>query len=124
MKNLSNSPGYLSQTRVLFRGYKNILITIFLFLFSALSARADSFLDVVINEIAWMGTATNSADEWIELYNNANQDINLGGWGLYEAGGETLIEPLTGVIKAKSYYLIERTDNTTIRDIPASQEPS
>lgn len=124
MKNLSNSPGYLSQTRVLFQRYKNILIIIFLFLFSALSVQADSFLDVVINEVAWMGTAANSSDEWIELYNNANQDINLGGWGLYEAGGETLIEPLIGVIKAKSYYLIERTDNTTIRDIPASQEPS
>jgi len=85
---------------------------------------AATSLDVVINEVAWMGTAANSADEWIELYNNTNQDINLEGWGLYEAGGETLIEPLTGVIKAKSYYLIERTDDATISDIPASQEPS
>jgi len=71
-----------------------------------------------------MGTAANSADEWIELYNNTNRTISLAGWGLYEAGGETLIEPLTGTIEAKSYYLIERTDDTTISDIPASQEPS
>ena len=55
-------------------------------------------LDVVINEIAWMGTKANSSDEWIELYNNTSQDISLEGWTLYEK--ETLIEPLTGTIKA------------------------
>ena len=79
-------------------------------------------LDVVINEIAWMGTEANSSDEWIELYNNTNQDINLEGWALYDK--ETLIEPLIGIIQANSYYLIERTDDSTIQNISASQEPS
>lgn len=79
---------------------------------------------VVINEIAWMGTKASSADEWIELYNNTNEDIDFEGWGLYEAGGETLIEPLTGAIKGKSYYLIERTDDTTVPNIEASQPPT
>ena len=88
------------------------------------SVQAASSLDVIINEIAWMGTKSNSSDEWIELYNNTNQSISLEGWGLYEAGGETLIEPLGGIIEANSYYLIERTDDTTISDIPASQKPS
>lgn len=81
-------------------------------------------LSVVINEIAWMGTKTNSSDEWIELYNNTEQAISLKNWGLYEAGGKTLIEPLLGIIEPKSYYLIERTDDTTINDILASQKPS
>ena len=80
--------------------------------------------DVVINEIAWMGTETSSADEWIELYNNTNEDINLSGWGLYETGGETLIEPLIGIINAKSYYLVERTNDYTLPDIEASQPPT
>jgi len=74
-----------------------------------------------------MGTETNSTDEWIELYNNTDQNINLEGWGLYKiykAKDKILIEPLTGTIKAKSYYLIERTDDATISDIPASQKPS
>ena len=79
-------------------------------------------LNIVINEIAWMGTKANSSDEWIELYNNTNQDINLEDWALYE--GETLIESLTNIIKANSYYLIERTDDSTIQNIAASQEPS
>jgi parallel beta-helix repeat protein len=77
---------------------------------------------VVINEIAWMGTKANSADEWIEFYNNSDQEINLAGWGIYE--GEILIEPLTGKIGGNSYYLIERSDEETIKDIPASQKPT
>lgn len=28
--------------------------------------------DVVINEIAWMGTTTSANDEWIKLHNNAD----------------------------------------------------
>ena len=92
-----------------------------IFLFLPLAVQGAS-LDVVINEIAWMGTENSANDEWIELYNNTSQDINLDNWGLYE--GETLIEPLFGIIKAKSYYLIERTDDETVPNIPASQEPS
>jgi len=97
-----------------------ILIT--LILFFPLSTQAFSPLNVVINEIAWMGTKASSSDEWIELYNNTNQDIDLNGWSLYE--DKTLIEPLTNIVKARSYYLIERTDDSTIKNIKASQEPT
>ena len=85
---------------------------------------ADESFKVVINEICWMGTEKSSSNEWIELYNNTEQVISLEGWGIYEKGGEVLIEPLTGKILAKSYYLIERTDETTVDNVPASQEPS
>ena len=34
-------------------------------------------LDVVISEIAWMGTTASSYDEWIELYNNTAGPIDL-----------------------------------------------
>ena len=99
-----------------------ILKIIALFSFLPFTIKAAEPLSIVINEIAWMGTQANSSDEWIELYNNTDQDINLEGWTLYEK--ETLIEPLTGIIKANSYYLIERTDDSTIQNIVASQEPS
>lgn len=39
--------------------------------------------DVVINEIAWAGTASSSADEWIELYNNTENPIDISGWSIY-----------------------------------------
>ncbi|MEK7077467.1 MAG: lamin tail domain-containing protein [Patescibacteria group bacterium] len=74
---------------------------------------------VLINEIAWMGAAANSADEWVELYNSSSSAVDLAGWGLYEAGGGTLIINLSGTLAAGGYYLIERTDDNSISDIIA-----
>jgi len=75
---------------------------------------------VAINEIDWMGTAASGFDEWIELYNNTDQEIILDGWTLSEGDG-TIIITLQNAIAAKSFYLIERTDDTTILDISADR---
>ena len=81
--------------------------------------------DVYINEVAWMGTKANSADEWVELYNSSDLDIDVGGWKLYESGGQTLIIDFSGAnlknlkIPAHGYFLIERGDDQTISDISA-----
>ncbi len=116
-----NKKNYFSKYKIL----------LFLFILVKLSLAGFIFatelinpLDVVISEIAWMGTNNSNFDEWIELYNNTDKNINLEAWGLYEANGETLIEPLTGIINAKSYYLIERTDDETVPHIIADQKPS
>ncbi|MGC9024294.1 MAG: lamin tail domain-containing protein [Chloroflexia bacterium] len=76
--------------------------------------------DVVINEVAWMGTAYDANDEWIELYNNTAAPIDLTGWTLRAADGTPNIT-LVGTIPAHGYFLLERTDDTTIPDIPADQ---
>ena len=51
-----------------------------------LSSAADggsvAALDVVFNEIAWMGTGADYRDEWIELHNNTTHDIDLSGWSI------------------------------------------
>ncbi len=73
-------------------------------------------LDVCINEIAWMGTEASSSDEWIELYNNTNNDIDLTNYKLVAADGSPEIT-LSDTIKANSYFLLERSDETTIADI-------
>jgi len=90
---------------------KKILI-IFL-LFFAFKAQA-----VVINEIAWMGTQTSYNDEWIELYNPLESPVLLDNWTL-ETKDNSLIINLKGTIRAKSYFLLERTDDTTIPNITA-----
>ncbi|MFY9493042.1 MAG: lamin tail domain-containing protein [Minisyncoccia bacterium] len=74
---------------------------------------------VLINEVAWMGTAANSADEWVELRNTTSAAVDLAGWGLYEAGGSTLIINLSGTIAAGGYYLIERSDDNSVSDVAA-----
>ncbi|MCR4404508.1 MAG: PKD domain-containing protein [Candidatus Acetothermia bacterium] len=76
--------------------------------------------DVVINEVAWMGTAASTYDEWIELYNNTDHDIDLTGWELEAADGTPSIT-LSGIIPAKGYFLLERTDDNTVSDISADQ---
>jgi hypothetical protein len=76
--------------------------------------------DVVVNEIAWMGTLTSSSDEWIELVNNTGSDIDLGGWTLIAVDGTPSIA-LSGTIPAGGYFLLERTDDSTVPGVAADQ---
>ncbi|KKS11783.1 MAG: hypothetical protein UU66_C0008G0002 [Parcubacteria group bacterium GW2011_GWB1_41_5] len=75
---------------------------------------------VVINEIAWSGTYANPADEWIELYDNTSQEIDLNGWVLQSKDGSPYIK-LAKTISPRGYYLLERTDDNTISDVAADQ---
>ena len=68
---------------------------------------------VRINEIAWMGTAVSASDEWLELYNNTDQTIDLTGWSLVATDGSPSIT-LAGGIEAFGYFLLERTDDETV----------
>lgn len=83
------------------------------------------FPQVVINEIAWMGTKASFADEWIELYNLTDSDIDLSGWRLVSEDGSldltfaTSSGAVNTIIPAKGYYLIERTDDNTVSNIDA-----
>jgi len=69
-------------------------------------------LKVVINEIGWMGTKASSTDEWIELYNNTDESIDLTGWTLKSRDGSPSTT-LTGSIDEQWFYLLERTNNNT-----------
>ena len=74
--------------------------------------------DVAISEIAWMGTAVSSLDEWIELYNNTGSSVDLAGWTLAAADGTPGIA-LSGNIPANGYFLLERTDDSTVPGVTA-----
>ena len=76
--------------------------------------------NIVINEIAWMGTTTSANDEWIELYNGAGQPINFDGWTLKSEGGTPKIL-LSGIIANNGFYLLERTDENTLPGVSADQ---
>jgi hypothetical protein len=80
-------------------------------------------LDVVINEISWMGTAASTGDEWLELYNASSTPIDLTSWTLI-AKDNTPSITISGIcsnttIQAKSYYLLEKTNDDTVSDITA-----
>ncbi len=93
---------------------------ILLSLLSVPFAYATDSPGLVINEAAWMGTENSYSNEWIELYNNTDAPLTLEGWTLKAADGTPEIN-LTGIIPAKGFYLLERTDDDTLSEIPASQ---
>jgi hypothetical protein len=76
------------------------------------------FLSILINEVAWAGTAASTADEWIELRNPGSNPINLSGW-ILKADDNSPNIALSGTIPAGGYFLLERTDDTTVSDITA-----
>jgi len=76
------------------------------------TAISASPLDVVISEIAWMGTTSSSNDEWLELRNNTATAVVLDGWRLVAADGTPDIA-LSGIIPANGYFLLERTDDSS-----------
>jgi hypothetical protein len=93
---------------------KRLLVLIFclggLFVFTNTIQAADPG-DVIINEIAWMGSSASSKDEWIELKNMTSQDIDISGWtveGASPKGGALVIpkEDSEHIIPANNFYLI------------------
>ena len=72
---------------------------------------------VVINEVAWGGTAADSNDEWIELWNPGAEAVSLAGWILTD-GGDVGV-PLEGTIGAGEFFILERGGDDTLSDIPA-----
>ena len=76
-------------------------------------------MPVIINEVAWAGTAASTNDEWVELYNRTPLLIELGQWSFGAEDGTPYIN-LVGEIAPESYFLIERGDeDEAISDIEA-----
>jgi len=82
---------------------------------------------VVINEVAWGGTAASANDEWIELYNAGETAVDLAGWVLVVgearvplgAPGESAVEVRRTSIAPHGYFVLERTDDQTVADMTA-----
>ncbi|MBP7056952.1 lamin tail domain-containing protein [Candidatus Gracilibacteria bacterium] len=81
-------------------------------LFWPLPIQAAAPQSVIINEIAWAGSADNSTDEWLELYNTTSTNIDLTGWSIDDDSGAQTYE-LTGTIPSHQYYLLESKEIVT-----------
>src|SRR3989344_7850424 len=73
-----------------------------------------------INEIAWMGTTVSSNDEWIELYNPTDAEVDLADWKIAAADGSPEIV-LSGTVAAGGDFLLDRSDDDTVLTIAADQ---
>jgi competence ComEA-like helix-hairpin-helix protein len=85
-------------------------------------------LEVVINEIAWMGTNYSANHEWIELYNPNREPVEITNWQLlfYPLTGAeprvnefSVVDAVIPVIDGYSYFLLERTSDNVISDVEA-----
>ena len=67
--------------------------------------------DIVINELMWMGAFGDKRDEWIELRNMTDREIDLSGFrieGAGQGGGGHIQIPRGYSIEAGGYFLITR----------------
>lgn len=87
--------------------FKIILVSVFL-------VPSFGHAQVLISEVAWMGTDEDANNEWIELYNLSNTGTDLAGWTLSD--GASINVSLTGTLSAHGTGVLERTDDTTLPD--------
>jgi hypothetical protein len=76
-------------------------------------AHAASPGSIVINEIAWMGSADSTSDEWIELYNTTGSLVDLTNWTIDDDNGSAIYTISSGTIPANGYFLIEDSEEST-----------
>lgn len=69
--------------------------------------------DVIINEIIPNPTGSDSENEWIELYNRSDHDIDISNWFLddEENGSKPCIFPKETILHAEGYLVIPITDS-------------
>lgn len=63
--------------------------------------------DVVINELMWMGTSHSADDQYLELRNMTDREIDLSGWSV-----ANVTIPLGKTILPHGYFLISHYDQT------------
>ncbi|MEW6755522.1 MAG: lamin tail domain-containing protein [Candidatus Latescibacterota bacterium] len=64
---------------------------------------------VVFSELMWMGSTASSADEWIELYNRGDREVDLTGWTitrLTAEGEQVMLQVSAGKVAAGAVFLI------------------
>ena len=69
------------------KNFYNILLIVALSGFWLYPAKTLASSNIIINEVAWMGTTASANSEWIELYNPSNSEVDLTGWTLEAQDG-------------------------------------
>lgn len=81
------------------------------------AARAEIAEHVVISEIQ-IGNEEGANNEFVELYNPTIDDVDLSGWRLRVGAGGNLISSMSGILKARGFFLVANPAYTTIAVAP------
>ncbi len=76
--------------------------------------------EIILNEVAWMGTDASSNDEWLELKNNSAKEINLGGWQIKNQKDNLRISFTENkILPSEGFFILERTDDNSVPAVAA-----
>ncbi|MFH0712292.1 MAG: lamin tail domain-containing protein [Candidatus Jorgensenbacteria bacterium] len=77
---------------------------------------------IIINEVAWMGTAVSANDEWIELKNISGKSLDISGYQILDKTEQIKIAfDDNTIIPTGGFYILERTSDETLSNVPADQ---
>lgn len=108
-------------------GFKYLVVLILFVGLLGGSVVANSGRLVEISEISWSGTSASWADEWIELQNVSEEDVDLAGWSLSWEGvqvdlgkvAEDTLKARESVLAPGEVFLLERSDDETVSSLKA-----
>ena len=84
------------------------------------TSAAPSYDGIFINEVAWMGTASNANDEWFEIWNSTEKEKSVSGWQITDKNEDIkIILDAKTVLPPYGFLLFERTDDSSLPDEPA-----
>ncbi len=72
---------------------------------------------VIIHEIAWMGTSASEEQQWLELYNPGEQAVSLAGWTL-RTRDNSFSTRLEGEIGPGDSYILIQEDHPDLPGVP------
>jgi hypothetical protein len=76
--------------------------------------------NLLINEVAWMGSKKSANDEWIELKNISDSELNISNWQILDKGEQIKITiPVNTKIAAGGFLFMERTDDNSVPNTKA-----
>lgn len=80
--------------------------------FCNLKSKESANKNVIINEIAWMGTKDDYKNEWFEIKNISKKEIDLFDWQIIDKAQQIQIDLPKYILQPKKILLFERTEET------------
>ena len=93
---------------------------VFILVVFAILLSSSVFARVLINEIMYNPSGSDSSHEWLEIYNNGTYSIDIGGWKFYENDVNHALTPIYGkrVLNSGDYAIIADEWETFLLDYP------
>ena len=73
--------------------------------------------DIVINEINYNSSLSFNTEDWVEIYNNGNSDVDLSGWVFKDSDDSHIFSIPQGTMLKKDNYLVLCVDTSLFKPL-------